>query len=884
MTTRFPRSLCAVLSLLYVCAGSMALRAQMLYSVTSMGTLGGPFTTPFAINNNGQVACQSYNAPVTAHACEWDGMLHDLGTLGGPLSGADSINNKGQLAGTAQVTGGLGSHAFLYSNGIMTDLGTLGGTISNADWINDNGQIVGQTFVNLLTFHAFLYDGTMHDLGTLGGPNSEAKGINNKAQIVGLSDTAANVNGGAFLYSSGVMINLGSLGGQLSGALAINDNGQIVGSSQTAGGATHAFLYDGTMHDLGTLGGTCIANSINNSGQVVGYFSPTATSTRAFLYMNGTMTDLNNLLMPGSLPAGVSLAAATGINDHGQITAKGSDGLGYVLSVHGAGSGSLPPASIKPISGDGQSGTPGQPLPKPAVVVVVDNLGNPVTGATVAFSGTNATVSPTSVQTDSMGLASAQVTLGASVGPAKVTGTVAGLAPVTFNFTVIQTATSLIIDETWQATSAGNPRRGDTFTYTIQLTNGSEPAMAVSVQDTPDSRSELAMQGPLTFNLGTLAPGTSQTLTVQASASASGTYVNNAAVTWSDSSGKSATASVSTTTPVDPQPGDFVANLTTPVALNSGVRQVLADGATVYVINNPGDSLTILICASGACNVTSTVALGTGANPIGVIKMDVDGDGQNDVMILNQGAGTITTLLSSSSGALQVSSVGTGPVAFAPFLAGDGVPRVAVVFPGSIAIFAWDGQQFRPGATAATGTAPSAVVNGDFNGDGADDLLVADEGTGTVQILLGDGMGGLNPVNELVVGANATALAVGDMDNNRTLDAAVITDSGLIVLINDGAANLTRQPAVPALNAGAVVLADFNGDGNLDASVANTSGASVSFYRGDGSGMLTPAGAYLTGKMPVSLSAVDLDNDGIADLVCGNSGSQDVVILLFPKL
>jgi uncharacterized repeat protein (TIGR01451 family) len=883
MTTRFPRSLFAVLTLLCVCGGSMALQAQMLYSVTSMGTLGGPFTTPFAINNNGQVACQSYNSPVTAHACLWDGMLHDLGTLGGPLSGADSINNKGQLVGTAQVTGGLGSHAFLYSNGVMTDLGTLGGTISNADWINDNGQIVGQTFVNLLTFHAFLYDGTMHDLGTLGGLNSEAKGINNKGQIVGLSDTAANVNGGAFLYSGGVMINLGSLGGQLSGALAINDNGQIVGSSQT-GGATHAFLYDGTMHDLGTLGGTCVANAINNSGQVVGYFSPTATTTRAFLYMNGTMTDLNNLLMPGSLPAGVSLAAATGINDHGQITAKGSDGLGYVLSLHGAGSGPLPPASIKPISGDGQSGPPGRPLPKPVVVVVVDNLGNPVAGATVAFGGTNATVSPASVQTDSMGLASAQVTLGASVGPAKLTGTVAGLAPVTFNFTVIQTATNLMIEKTWQATSAGNPRRGDTFTYTIQLTNGSAPAMAVSVQDTPDSRSELALQGLLTFNLGTLAPGASQTLTVQASASASGTYVNNAAVTWSDSSGKSATASVSTTTPVDPQPGDFAANLTASVPLKSGVRQVLADGPTVYVVNNPGDSLTVLICASGACNVTSTVALGAGANPIGVMKMDVDGDGQNDVLILNQGAGTITTLLSSSPGAPQVSSVGTGPAAFAPFLAGDGVPRVAVIFRGTITIFAWDGQQFRPAATAATGTAPSAVVNGDFNGDGADDLLVADEGTGTVQVFLGDGMGGLNPVNELAVGANARALAVGDMDNDGALDAAVITDSGLVVLINDGAANLAPQPAVPAPNAGAVVLADFNGDGNLDASVANTSGASVSFYRGDGSGMLTPAGTYLTGKMPVSLAALDVDNDGIADLVCGNSGSQDVVILLFPKL
>jgi len=81
--------------------------------------------------------------------------------------------------------------------------------------------------------------------------------------------------------------------------------------------------------------------------QVVGYFSPTVTTTRAFLYMNGTMTDLNNLLMAGSLPAGVSLAVATGINNNGQITAKGSDGLGYVVSLHGAGG---PPVALPSIT------------------------------------------------------------------------------------------------------------------------------------------------------------------------------------------------------------------------------------------------------------------------------------------------------------------------------------------------------------------------------------------------------------------------------------------------------------------------------------------------------------------------------------------------------
>lgn len=99
-------------------------------------------------------------------------------------------------------------------------------------------------------------------------------------------------------------------------------------------------------------------------------------------------------------------------------------------------SGPLPAASVKAVSGDGQSGPPGLPLPNPLVVAVSDNLGNPVAGTTLDFAATNASVAPASAQTDAMGHASVQVTLGATTGPATVTATAAGLAPVIYNFTV----------------------------------------------------------------------------------------------------------------------------------------------------------------------------------------------------------------------------------------------------------------------------------------------------------------------------------------------------------------------------------------------------------------------------------------------------------------
>ncbi len=123
------------------------------------------------------------------------------------------------------------------------------------------------------------------------------------------------------------------------------------------------------------------------------------------------------------------------------------------------------------------------------------------------------------------------------------------------------------------------------------------------------------------------------------------------------------------------------------------------------------------------------------------------------------------------------------------------------------------------------------------------------------------------PTTEIPVGDTPAALALGDLNNDAAPDAVVVTAAG-----------------VPAKGAGAIVLPDFNGDGNLDAAVANTSSSSMSLFRGDGTGNLAAAGSYLTGRGPSTLAASDLDtNSGTANLIAGDSGSQDLTILLFPK-
>ena len=260
-----------------------------------LGTLGGNESIAAGLNDSAQVVGYSQTSAGDTNAFLWtpggatgvsgNPQMQNLGTLGGPVSEAYAINDAGQTTGYSDVTSRttVHQHVFVYSSGAMTDLGQqLSNLVNSFGYgINASGHIAGTAYDNAYTApHAFFFNGsTLTDLGLFGGVGSSASAINNSDMIAGYLTTTSFWDH-AFSYQAGVLADLGTLGGHYSYALGLNNSNAIVGGSfaDSKDSIYHAFIWqNGAMADLNGLldstgaGWTLVeARAINDAGQITG--------------------------------------------------------------------------------------------------------------------------------------------------------------------------------------------------------------------------------------------------------------------------------------------------------------------------------------------------------------------------------------------------------------------------------------------------------------------------------------------------------------------------------------------------------------------------------------------------------------------------------------
>ena len=199
---------------------------------------------------------------------------------------------------------------------------------------------------------------------------------------------------------------------------------------------------------------------------------------------------------------------------------------------------------------------------------------------------------------------------------------------------------------------------------------------------------------------------------------------------------------------------------------------------------------------------------------------------------------------------------------------------------------------FSNAVTFATGSLPTSVSIADLNGDGKADLAVANSGSNTVSVMLGNGDGTFRTLENDATGTKPVFVSIADVNNDGEKDLLAVmwnttanppnVSGGLSVLL--GVGDGTFRPQIQNYASGsapeALAINDFNRDGKLDVAItANMEGfISYGVGKGDGTfgfGMVLPAGSG-----PWGIASEDFNRDGNPDLVVANSNSNNVSVLL----
>lgn len=267
---------------------------------------------------------------------------------------------------------------------------------------------------------------------------------------------------------------------------------------------------------------------------------------------------------------------------------------------------------------------------------------------------------------------------------------------------------------------------------------------------------------------------------------------------------------------------------------NDGILDLLSVGT-------PG----IMHWALGNGNGTFKAASGVGlvSSARGVRSMDLDGDGNSDVVVAYSGATSIGVFLGNGNGTF------------------DAVRNYGAI------------------------TTPYRIELGDLNGDGRADVVVGTSNTYDV-VLLNNGNGTfMAPITAIVVDQGAYSPRLADVDNDDVLDiiyAGIFSSDQYGVALGNG--NGTFKAPILISSSGdpnAPAVGDFNGDSNIDLIFGFAASSYSKLFIGNGNGTFkvgTTIASPITGHG--SAAAYDSNSDGYLDYVVTGSTNNKVLLYL----
>jgi hypothetical protein len=191
----------------------------------------------------------------------------------------------------------------------------------------------------------------------------------------------------------------------------------------------------------------------------------------------------------------------------------------------------------------------------------------------------------------------------------------------------------------------------------------------------------------------------------------------------------------------------------------------------------------------------------------------------------------------------------------------------------------------------AVGSRPGSVAISDLNADGISDLIVANQGSDDVTILLGDGKGNLKPAkgSPFAAGNSPDDIAIADLNDDGELDLAFPNHDSkhVTLLLGDGQGAFAPAPNSPLTvksepHPHTIAVGDLNGDRTLDLIIDDWQNSKLTLLFGKGKGRFsTPGRSLAVPPIPYQNTRLsDMDGDGNQDIITPARKRNGVTVML----